>query len=258
MTDKFSEGFKRLVKFQDEAAAVLPAFESSYPVALVEDQQFLIYDRLQGEAAYELVKTTPVRISLPEGVMAAFPLDVYDGQMAAVVTPAVFESPDGLVMILHEFVHCYQFKTCSQDLQKQLTVAQDEEKCGHVTWEIDFPFPYTDEAFVNAYTDLLRALEIGENEMVARSRQTLREQLVLKDYEYMVWEEWLEGFARWIENRLREYADLPRNDNGAVPPYNRVSLYAGGSAYIDYLVNINQELQLDLRALFAEMFVGIT
>lgn len=257
MTEKFHTEFQSLVHFQTEVAALHPAFESSYPVAIVEDNQFLIYDRPDGTGDYELVKTAPVPMPIPEGVIAAFPIKAYGGQTAAVVTPTIFDLPDGLVMLLHEFVHCYQSKMGYQYLRKQLIICQEEEKLGHITWEIDHAFPYTDEAFVAAYTGFLQTLEQSNSEIVARFRQDLKKSLSFRDYEYMVWEEWVEGFARWNENRLRQYMNMPRLDFGTVPPYNRVTFYVGGSAYIDLLVGQDSKLQTDLPALFTAMMAGV-
>ena len=256
MAERFHAEFQHLVQFQNEVAGFHPVFGCSYPMALVDNQQFLIYDRPDGTGNYTLMKTVPTPMPIPEGVLAAFPLAAYGGQTAAVVTNTVFDQPDGLVMILHEFVHCYQARTCLQDLREQLIICQEEEKRGHITWEIDHPFPYSDAAFVTAYTDFLQALERSDSEAVMRFRQDLREVLSNRDYEYMVWEEWTEGFARWKENRLREYVNLPRVDIGTILPYNRVTFYVGGAVYIDLLVQRDPELQFDFPALFKAMMAG--
>lgn len=36
----------------------------------------------------------------------------------------------------------------------------------------------------------------------------MKDTLTTPDYEYMVWEEWKEGFARLIENRIRNNLEL--------------------------------------------------
>jgi hypothetical protein len=72
----------------------------------------------------------------------------------------------------------------------------------------------------------------------------------------MVWEEWVEGFARWNENRLRDYLGLSYIDVGAAPPFNRVTFYVGGAAYIDLLVRRHPEMAVDLTALFEAMVAG--
>ncbi len=256
MMERFHTEFQQLVQFQEEIAGFHPMFKRSYPVALVEDEQLLIYDRPQGAPKYSFVRIIASPIPLPDGVMAAFPLKAYNGRTVAVVTPSIFEEEDGLVMLLHEFVHCYQAETCKDDVRSQLRITQEEEKRGHITWEIDHPFPYEDVFFIEYYTGFLRALAEGESEQADQNRHKLKEYLSYPDYEYMVWEEWNEGFARWNENRLRQYSKLPLIDCGTVPPYNRITFYVGGAAYIDHLLKREPLLQQDLPGLFTEMFAG--
>ena len=257
MAEQFLKELQTLVEFQREVAGFHPAFEGRYPIAIVVDGEFLIYDWADDAEAYALVKTAPLHMAIPEGAMAAFPLAPYGGQTTAVVTPTIFERPDWQVMFLHEFVHCYQSKTGVNDLRERLSICREEEARGHVTWEIDHPFPFNDEAFVTAYTSFLQALTGDDPEAVSRVRKDLRRLLPLRDYEYMVWEEWGEGFARWNENRLRDYAGLPHLDVGATPPFNRVTFYVGGAAYIDLLVRYHPEMAEDLTALFDAMMAGL-
>lgn len=43
----------------------------------------------------------------------------------------------------------------------------------------------------------------------------IKKELDLGAYEYMVWQEWKEGFARVIENRIRDRLGLPQNAGGS-------------------------------------------
>jgi hypothetical protein len=70
----------------------------------------------------------------------------------------------------------------------------------------------------------------------------------------MVWQEWKEGFALLIENKMREHLNLPKNNVGTTIPYSRTVFYAGGSAYINYLAQQNPDLLTDLDALFYSMY----
>lgn len=253
MADRFLAELQNLVRFQNEVVGFHPAFEDAYPVAIVVENQFLIYDRPDRLEDYSLVKTAPLHMEIPEGVMAAFPLEPYGGQTTAVVTPAIFDRSDAVVMFMHEFVHCYQSKIGVDDLRYRLTICQEEEARGHVTWEIDHPFPFDKEAFVATYASFLQALERDDSEAVTRIRKDLKQLLTLRDFEYMVWEEWVEGFARWIENRLRDYAHLSHLDVGAVPPYNRITFYVGGAAYFDWLAQREPQALNDLPGLFERL-----
>ncbi|MEW6049180.1 MAG: hypothetical protein AB1609_22375, partial [Bacillota bacterium] len=68
------------------------------------------------------------------------------------------------------------------------------------------------------------------------------------DREYMIWQEWKEGYARLVENRLRRLWNLPENHAGGVPPFSRVSFYESGSLYIAY--QNAGDVPRDLVALF--------
>jgi hypothetical protein len=69
----------------------------------------------------------------------------------------------------------------------------------------------------------------------------------------MVWQEWKEGFALFLENRIREYLDLERNLVGGRMPYSRTVFYAGGEALISTLSADDPGLLTDLGALFNRM-----
>ncbi len=104
-------------------------------------------------------------------------------------------------------------------------------------------------------------MENGEPELknelrVARCRSFLRELLNALDYEYMVWQEWKEGFARLIENRLRNKLELAENRGGIDLPFNRVTFYEGGERYISLLFGQNKELEKDIETLFRHMLNG--
>jgi hypothetical protein len=82
----------------------------------------------------------------------------------------------------------------------------------------------------------------------------LKRRLTQDDYEYMVWVEWKEGFARYVENRIRLRYNLEPNLAGRDPPYDRVTLYYGGEKFATYLATQRGGGIPDVRKLFGEMF----
>jgi hypothetical protein len=120
-------------------------------------------------------------------------------------------------------------------------------------WEINHPFPYQDELFIEIYALFLEASFRGDEGTVQRCRMNLREVLNNEDFEYMLWQEWKEGFARRIENKIREQLGLEKNRGGAERPFDRVAFYAGGSALISRLIEEDPELETDLVELFTQM-----
>jgi hypothetical protein len=190
---------------------------------------------------------------LPEGVRAAFPLDFYDNKMACVVTGEVFDDLSGYVMIFHEFVHCAQTDCCENKLKSGLSVARQAREAGDYMWELNYPFPYEDSDFSEIYAIFLEAAAEGNVDTVLRCRTFLKETLNTPDYEYMVWQEWKEGFARLIENRIRKMLELEENHGGIDQPFDRVTFYEGGARYISTLVDKNKDLEKDIEALFHTM-----
>ncbi|MBW6467212.1 MAG: hypothetical protein K0B06_11960 [Brevefilum sp.] len=251
--DKYLEHVNQLIPIHQQVAGFNPALNQLYPVVVVEDEGMLIYDCLDDLGCYQFIKRIPAPMPIPKGVRAAFQLEDYGGRIACVVTPDVFDTPEGYVTILHEFVHCYQYETCEQDLKAKLDIAQQAQENGDVMWEIQHPFPYQAGAFTRAYTRFFAAIDIGDQPGLQMAREELYDYLGLHDFEYLVWQEWKEGFARWVENCIQQQLGIEENYGGLKPPYSRVSFYTSGAAYIDYLQTHEPHLVNDLRLLFTRM-----
>jgi len=248
------EAVNELPALHQEISGLNPALGALYPVAVVVGDEFLIYDAGSNKGPYRFIKRAPIPMPIPEGVRAAFQLADYGGRIACVVTPEVFDTLYGYTTILHEFVHCYQYETCEQDLKMQLDIAQQAREKGDGMWEIQHPFPYTAESFVRPYTRFLEAVDDENQQAIRLNRKALKTYLGLHDYEYMVWQEWKEGFARWVENVLQKRLGLPLKMGGLQQPYSRVLFYVGGAAYIEHISKQMPDVVNDLPTLFKIMF----
>ncbi len=253
MSKDFANKCGQLIDLHQKARRIHPALDGLYPIAIVQDERFYVYDIDQEERQYTFRKDLPLLMPIPQGIRAAFPLDDYGGRMACVVTPNVFETPEGYVTILHEFVHCYQFETCEQEMKMSLDVARKAQEVGDFMWEIEHPFPYQALDFIRPYQKFLSAALENSMEDVRHTRQELKNYLGLHDFEYMVWQEWKEGFARWIENRVNQKLGMQDNRKGLEQPYSRVLFYAGGEVYINFLALQDESIASDLSLLFQTM-----
>jgi hypothetical protein len=247
---KHDQSLQKVLDLQKKISAVHPLYSSTYPIAIVKGDTFMVYDVDSGGNAYRLVKVAPTPMSIPVGVRAAFDLECYDNKIACVVTGEVFDSQDGYVTIFHEFVHCYQANTCELKLKQGLEVARQAMAAGNFMWELEHPFPYHSSDFVETYSALLEAVLADNSEQAFQAHSKLRKFLQPLDYEYLIWQEWKEGFARWIENRLQWQLNLLENHYGREQPYHRITLYEGGAGIISYLTRENPELLTDLEKLF--------
>ncbi len=257
MTQTYLESLAKLISLHHRLGCVHPALEKCYPVAIVEGEKFLIYDLDQSQGIYHFKKSAPIPMPIPQGVRAAFQLADYGGRIACVVTPEVFDSIEGYVTILHEYVHCFQYETCEQELKMTLDIAKQAQEKGDFMWEIEHPFPYTAKAFIDAYPDFLAALRAPDFPAVSRIRQWLNMYLGRHDFEYMLWQEWKEGFARWVENRLQAHLGLDINNRGSEPPFSRITFYAGGATFIEALYRREPTAVNDLMKLFNQMSMNI-
>lgn len=253
-TLKHKRSLEKLVKLQRQIGDINEIFRSYYPVAVVKDNCFYIYDMV-ADAGYDLVKKEHCPFPIPEGVRAAFPLESYDMKIAAVLSEDVFDSLEGLVSILHEFVHCSQFNGCEMELKEGLKIARTYRLENNYSWEIDHPFPYEDKDFIRLYGQYMEALDKKDLDKAKLRRMGLAKVLERIDFEYLLWQEWKEGLARYIENQIRVRLGLKGNHYGHEKPYHRVSFYESGSEYIGLIESYNKQA-IDNKKLFFLMNQG--
>ena len=252
--NKYTEEFEKLVSLQKEIADIHSALEKFYPVALVEDNHFHLYNYDPAKGNYVFVKKVESEFPVSQGIRASFPLSFYDNKTSCVVSPEIFQDLDGYAILFHEFVHCYQANTVEYELKKNLRINQEAMEKEQYSWELDYDFPYLEEKFVWLYAKFLEEIERDNPTGIYETRKNLKKALDEKDYEYLVWQEWKEGLARYIENKIRSKFKLELNYGGKNQPYNRVTFYYAGDKYIDFLFRDNPDLMTNLGLLFAEMY----
>jgi len=247
---KYAAPLKKIFEYQAMFAPIDPALAQIYPVAVVENKTFYVFEPVPAEKAYRLALTAPDTFNVPTGVRAAMPLAFWGNRMACVVTPEVFGQPEGYVFIFHEFVHCAQWYGVEQKLKEGLSIYQQALKNRDYMWELQYPFPYSDPAFVESYRALIEAWQKDDTEAAAALRAKLYAALSPADWEYLTWQEWKEGVARNLENRMREVVGLPENVGGGNQPYDRVAFYIGGDQLIRFLKRAEKDPLGDLEALY--------
>jgi hypothetical protein len=158
-----------------------------------------------------------------------------------------------IVMILHEFVHCAQFNACELELKAGMSIAAEYRIKNDYAWEINHPFPYNDPKFVELFACYMSALQLQDFRKVLNLRMQLASTLSINDMEYMLWQEWKEGFARYIENRIKNFMNIKENHYGSEQPYSRISFYESGSRLISLLEKAKPDGIYDFKKLFVEM-----
>jgi hypothetical protein len=251
--EKYAAALQKIFDYQKMFAPLDPALAKVYPVAIVENKTFYVFQPFPDEKVYRLALTAPDTFNVPVGVRAAMPLSFWEGRMACVVTPEVFSQPDGYVFIFHEFIHCAQWYGGEQELKQGLSIFQEAMQKKDYMWELQYPFPYTDPDFVRSYRALLDAWERDDTAAAAALRAELYKALSPQEWEYLTWQEWKEGLARNLENRMRYVAGLPENAGGTSAPYDRVTFYVGGDKLIRFLGRTGEKAAWDLEALYRKI-----
>ncbi|MGZ4887093.1 MAG: hypothetical protein ACXVJK_04975 [Candidatus Aminicenantales bacterium] len=250
IVEKYSAPLKKIFDLEVRFAPLHPALAKVYPVAVVENKTFYIFTPVPGDKQYRLVQTSPDTFNIPTGIRAAMPLAFWDNRMACVVTGEVFGQSDGYVFIFHEFVHCAQWDCCEQKLKEGMSIFREAMKTKNYMWELQYPFPYSGPAFTKIYPALFKAWDENDAAAAESLGATLNKALSPTEREYLTWQEWKEGLARYLENRMREVAGLPENKGGENPPFNRVTFYRGGDKLIRFLERRRPGIVNDLEKLY--------
>ncbi|MBU3146673.1 hypothetical protein [Clostridium sp. CF012] len=157
------------------------------------------------------------------------------------------------MFIFHEFVHCFQSENCEDEIRVSLEIERKSKEENNYMWEINHPFPYENSIFIKKATELNDYFNAKDYNSVLNYHKQMKECLSNIDFEYMIWQEWKEGYARYIENIIRVRLGIDINTNKLQAPFDRVCFYEIGSKYIDLLVNVNASLKSNIKDLYYRM-----
>ncbi len=236
-----------VLKKKQEACSIHNLFNYRYPIGIGISDKLHIFREHSEAYQYKTTITLPKQIQ--EGTKAAFPVEEL-GECCCIITPGCFEESNCFATILHEFVHCYQSRTCENPLKKRLGIYQRAISAQDYMWEIDHPFPYENPDYLN----LLRNITGYDFDQIMDALSMLSKKLESFDYEYMIWQIWKEGYARYIENQILRLNAMEENNNGSgLESPNRRSLYFIGDKFWTQLELWNQSLVHDIEGVFALM-----
>ena len=232
--DKNLYKINKLIALKDSIESIHPALENLYPIAVFVDNNFRIYEYEEANDTYKMIKTTPSLRPVINGIRAAFPLEENDYKMTCVVTADAFENLKDYSVIFHEFIHCFQAETIEYELKDSIDIYKIEMEAKNYMWEINYDFPYNDSLINKLYTLFIYKLDKDNLAEAEKIHDELKQNLSPYNYQFLVWVEWKEGSARWIENLIREKLNVDENIAGK-SKFSRTSFYYGGSNYIKLL-----------------------
>jgi hypothetical protein len=221
-----------------------------YTAAVVEEGYFFIFDLSKDNKCYEFKGEYKAPMIVPEKVLASFPLDFYDMKPAAVVSKDAFNTLEGYIFIFHEFVHCYQWEQGDSEIREELEIARIAKEKNDFMWELNHPFPYEDKVFISETSKLEFVDKKPQYNSMIDYHRVMKNYLNQIHFEYMVWQEFKEGFARYIENRIREKLQVYLNSNKLEEPFSRVIFYELGSRYISAILKENPQIKENIKCIY--------
>lgn len=248
---KWETELKQITQMQDSAIEVHPLFNKLYPIALVEGEEVYLFEEQGGEYKFQFKKKSAM--TYPNQIRAAFPMQENEYNMTCVVSPDALSKQSELILIFHEFVHCHQAETCESELKENLPIYQKAMAEKDYMWEINYAFPYDNAELWNSYKKAAALMEAGKFELAKTARADFLSKLTEEQKQYVIWQEWKEGFARFIENELRMYFRTENNDYGWEQDFSRITFYAGGERMIRALVSQDTDLQIELKRLYEKI-----
>jgi len=243
-----------IIRMHDKVNGIHLSLEKLYPIAVVNDGYFFIFDINELGTKYEFKHKAKTDFSDSVDWLATLYLESYNWKPAAVIGKNILANSENYVFVFHEFVHCYQGETVENDIKSNLTISKEEMEKQNYSWEINYPFPYNDDYFINKTEELSDYLTNGSYENVVNYHNDMRTYLKETEFEYMIWQEWKEGFARYVENLIRKELGSPLNTTISRQPFDRVHFYDIGSKYIEKLIEKDRRLNNDIENLFQKMY----
>ena len=250
--ESFMPGLARVTDVWQTARTIHPAWHKLYPICLTDGESFILFHP-EANGEWSVADRGKVNMELPKGIQAAFPMPFHNYEMACVLDVKRFASLEDMTVVFHEFVHCYQMEICDAELKANLLVAQ-ENKHTNGMWELMYPFPYDKGEIGESYLQMIDAADRGDREAVVALRAKIRDSVSRQDWEYLTWQEFKEGTARWLQNVLAARIGARPARSSRTLPIDRVTLYEGGERVILLLNEENPELGTHFPALWQAIY----
>lgn len=251
-----TNALNKLITMQKEIVDISIALGKIYPIAIVKDNVFYVFDFDEDKGIYEYKCEFKSPMSIDEDVFAAFILEFYNNKVSAVINQNALDTLEGYIFVFHEFVHCYQLENGEVELKSTVKLAEKSISEKNFMWEITYEFPYENKTFIKMTTDYEEFYENNDLDNIKNYYKQLKDSLDEFSYEYMIWQQWKEGYARYIENLIRERFKHNKNYKRIKPPYNRGIFYEIGCRYIELLVKNDKYLLNDIKGLYFKMISG--
>jgi len=242
-----------IIKMHNAVKNIHVSLEKLYPITIIDDGWFYVFDKNENGDKYEFMRKVKTSIVVFSEILTAFHLNFYDMKPSVVISKNMLGNPGNNILVLHEFVHCFQLENGAVEIRNGLSI-HNQKIANNYNWEVDFPFPFKNQYFIDKTTELSACFAKGNYDYTEVYRNCMRAYLHKAEYEYLIWQEWKEGYARYVENLIRKELRLQLNSNILIPPFGKVHLFEIGSKYIEILVEKEKGFNDDIVKLFHKMF----
>jgi len=242
-----------IIKMHNDIKNIHVSLDKLYPITVINNGYFFVFDVNETGNEYEFKIKAETQMPVSGDILAAFSLDFYNMKPSAIISKNTLENQNNYIFIFHEFVHCFQMENGEFDIRKNLTIEKQEMAKNNYSWELNYSFPYNDDYFIKNTIELSNYFTNGDYENVLNYHRKMKAYLQKIEFEYMTWQEWKEGYARYVENLIRKELGLQMNNNMLTQPFGRVHFYEIGNKYIEMLIKNDEELNNDIVKLFKKM-----
>ena len=258
--EKLLNNINRIFDFHDKIKEIDKSLEKLYPIAVVFDSKnILIFDidPLGKKYEYKMENST---MDFPQSIVAAKKLEIYEGKMSAIISNKIFKGKQGFVSlfediedyvyIFHEFIHCFQFYDNEMNDVIKMNISKEAIEKNNLPLEIlktKKSFPYKNKLFIE------KTIELNNGYEIEKYHEEMKKELNQIDFEYMILQEWHEGYACYIEKIIREKIGLKKEKDKLNVPFDRFSFYNIGSRYIEKIIKNNIKLKNNHKEIFYKM-----
>jgi hypothetical protein len=138
-----------IIKMHDKVKNIHVSLEKLYPITVINDGYFYIYDKNENGDKYVFMRKVETSIVAASDILTAFNLGFYDMKPSVVISKNMLGDPGNNILVLHEFVHCYQLENGAIAIRNGLLIQKQEISKNNYNWEVDFPFPYNNQYFID-------------------------------------------------------------------------------------------------------------
>src|SRR5690554_4553780 len=160
--EKQIHSLSQINKLRKQLKDINVSLEKLYPITIVKDDIFFVFDLNETCERYEFVLEHKTPMHVQNGVLASYPLEFYNMKSSAIVSEEVFNTVEGYVNIFHEFVHCFQWESCEKEIRETLEIERISKENNNFMWEITHLFPYENPFFIQKSIEIENSLNFRD------------------------------------------------------------------------------------------------